>query len=211
MTINEFIAGFLGASAIEMIASLSGFICVYLLIKRNIWNWFFGLIQVTLFVWIFYQNKLYSDTLLHIVYIVLQFYGWWNWRHHKNNQQELIIAHTSLSLFISLSFLSLISTLILGYLMDNYSDASFAYADAFTTCTSLIAQWLLTRRHLLNWLFWLVVDSVAIIIYLQKGLFPTSVLYVTFLIMAGVGQYTWWLQFRKQNHPQTEKIKESLL
>ncbi|PCI59850.1 MAG: aminotransferase [Gammaproteobacteria bacterium] len=198
MTLHDFIIGFLGASVIEVIASISGFICVYLLIKRNIWNFFFGLIQVTLYVWVFYQNKLYSDTLLHVIYISLQFYGWWNWRQHKNSQQELVIEKTPLKMFISLTLLSISSTLVLGYLMDNYTDASFAYADAFTTTTSLIAQWLLTRRHLLNWSFWLAVDVVAIVIYLQKGLFPTSVLYVAFLIMATIGQYSWWQQYKRQ-------------
>lgn len=199
MTLHDFIAGFLGASVIEVIASISGFICVYLLIKRNIWNFFFGLIQVTLYVWIFYQNKLYSDTMLHVIYISLQFYGWWNWRQHKNSQQELVIEKTPLKMFISLTLLSISSTLVLGYVMDNYTDASFAYADAFTTTTSLIAQWLLTRRHLLNWSFWLAVDVVAIVIYLQKGLFPTSVLYVAFLIMAAIGQYSWWQQYNRQS------------
>jgi len=199
MTLHDFIAGFLGASVIEVIASISGFICVYLLIKRNIWNFFFGLIQVTLYVWIFYQNKLYSDTMLHVIYISLQFYGWWNWRQHKNSQQELVIEKTPLKMFISLTLLSISSTLVLGYVMDNYTNASFAYADAFTTTTSLIAQWLLTRRHLLNWSFWLAVDVVAIVIYLQKGLFPTSVLYVAFLIMAAIGQYSWWQQYNRQS------------
>jgi len=200
MSINEFITGFLGASAIEITASISGFICVFLLIRRNIWNWFFGLIQVTLFVWVFYQYKLYSDALLHIIYIALQFYGWWNWYHHKNNQNQLVIEWTSFSFFSKILLFSFISTLVLGYIMDTYTDASFAYADAFTTCTSLLAQWLLTRRHLLNWLLWIIVDIVAIIIYLQKGLFPTTVLYATFLIMAIVGQYSWWRTYQQQQH-----------
>ncbi len=199
MSVNEFIIGFLGASAIEMLASISGFICVFLLIRRNIWNWFFGLLQVTLFVWIFYQYKLYSDALLHVVYIGLQFYGWWNWYHHKNHQNSVVIEWTPLPFFSKILLTSFISTLILGYIMNNYTDASFAYADAFTTCTSLLAQWLLTRRHLLNWLLWIVVDIVAIIIYLQKGLFPTTVLYATFLIMAIIGQYSWWREYQQQN------------
>jgi len=73
--------------------------------------------------------------------------------------------------------------------MDTYTDATFAYPDAFTTSASLVAQWLLSRRHLYNWIFWIVVDVVAIVIYFQKGLYPTSVLYFTLLIMCFVGQY----------------------
>ena len=198
MTISEFMAGFLGGSAIEMIASLAGFICVYLLIRRNIWSWGFGLLQVTLFVWVFYQNKLYSDAILHVFYIGFQFYGWWNWIHHRGAGSELVIVGTTTRDMALWSSVSLLAAVVLGFMMDRYTDASFAYADAFTTCTSLVAQLLLTRRHLLNWTFWIAVDIVAIIIYFQKGLYPTSLLYITFLIMSCIGQYSWWKQYKRQ-------------
>lgn len=198
MTFNAFVAGFLGASSIEMIASLAGFVCVFLLIRRNIWSWGFGLLQVTLYVWIFYQNKLYSDTVLHIFYVGFQFYGWWNWRHHKDVKAELVIEGTSLRDLGIWTAVSLISAVVIGFLMDRYTDASFAYGDAFTTSTSLVAQLLLTRRHLLNWSFWIAVDIVAIVIYFQKGLYPTSLLYITFLIMSAIGQYSWWQQYKRQ-------------
>ena len=198
MTVDEFISGFLGASTIEMVASISGFICVFLLIRRSIWNFAFGLVQVSLFTWVFFQHKLYSDAILHVFYIGLQFYGYWNWTHHRNQDQEVIIHHTSLQdlgLWFGVSMLGMLG---LGFVMSTYTDAAFPYPDAFTTSASLVAQWLMTRRHLFNWVFWIVVDIVAIGIYLQKGLFPTSVLYLCFLIMSCIGQYTWWRDYRSQ-------------
>jgi nicotinamide mononucleotide transporter len=211
MTLQEFIAGFMGASPVEIIASVSGFICVFLIIKRNIWCWFFGLIQVSLFSYVFFDAKLYSDAGLHVIYIGLQFYGWWNWMRHKqsaNGAPELIIQPTTkfdLGLWLAVS---LLSAAALGFIMQTYTDASFAYADAFTTCTSLVAQWLLTRRHLFNWLFWIVVDIVAIFVYFQKGLYPTSALYFTFLIMCFFGQYSWWQQYQQQINKPAENAKE---
>lgn len=204
MTIQDFIAGFIGASPIEIIASVAGFICVFLIIKRSIWCWFFGFIQVTLFAYIFFGAKLYSDAGLHVVYMVLQFYGWWNWIKHSHPQNkqppQLVIHPTSSTDLVAWSGVAILGTLILGFIMDTYTDASFAYPDAFTTSASLVAQWLLTRRHLFNWLFWIVVDVVAIFIYLQKGLYPTSVLYFTLLIMCFFGQYSWWKQYRVQQN-----------
>jgi len=199
MSVAQFISGFLGASTIEIIASISGFICVFLLIRRSIWNWLFGLVQVTLFVWIFYHNKLYSDALLNFTYIGFQCYGWWNWLHHQDAHAELIVEPTTIKNLLLWLTASLIGTMLLGFVMHNYTDASFAYTDAYITCTSLVAQWLLTRRQLFNWLFWIVVDIVAIAIYLQKGLYPTSVLYFTFLIMSCVGQFSWWQRYRQQH------------
>ena len=198
MSFTEFLTGFLGASTIEIIASISGLLCVYLLIKRNIWCWFFGFIQVTLFSYVFFHAKLYSDTGLHIIYMFLQIYGWWNWQHNRGRDQALIIEKgNTISLCIWFS-VALIGTLLLGTLTSQFTDASFAYADAFTTCASLVAQFLLTRRYLYNWLFWIIVDVVAIYIYFQKGLLPTSTLYAVFLVMSVVGYLSWL----KQTHLQ---------
>lgn len=201
MTLQDFIAGFMGASPIEITASVSGFICVYLIIKRSIWCWFFGLIQVSLFSYVFFNAKLYSDTGLHIIYIGLQLYGWLNWRRNATQNQgkpELIIQATTYKDIVVWVCVSILSASILGYIMNTYTEASFAYADAFTTCTSLVAQWLLSRRHLLNWSFWIVVDIVAIFIYFQKGLYPTSALYFTLLVMCFFGQYAWLKQYKQQ-------------
>lgn len=198
MTIQEFINGFLGASTIEIIASLSGLLCIYLLIKRNIWCWFFGFIQVSLYTYIFSHAKLYSDTGLHIIYMFLQVYGWWNWRHNQSTQEQLIVENGSAMLILRWALIAIVAAGILGALMDKYTDASFAYPDAFTTATSLVAQWLLTRRYIFNWLFWIVVDIVAIYIYLQKGLYPTAVLYCTLLIMCIFGYKIWLQQYKAQ-------------
>ena len=68
-------------SVIEIVAVCFGVACVWLTIRQNIWCWPTGLVQVVLFIWIFYQAKLYSDVMLHVVYVVLGFYGWWYWLH----------------------------------------------------------------------------------------------------------------------------------
>lgn len=196
MTLSDFITGFFGGSTIEIIAAVSGFICVFLLIKGNIWNFAFGFVQVTLYVWVFYQAKLYSDTGLHVVYMALQIYGWWHWSNNLSSSltvKVLDIDGKSLSLWV---LIALICSLLLGTYMHLYTDASFAFADAFTTCTSLVAFVLMTRRYIVNWLFWIAVDIVAISVYFQKGLYPTVVLYSCFLVMACIGLYSWNKQHR---------------
>ena len=87
--------------------------------------------------------------------------------------------------------LILVGTVTLGGAMKTFTDASFPYPDAFTTAASLVAQWLLSRRQLMNWIFWISVDVVAIWIYWQKALVPTTTLYVLFLIMATTGLVVW--------------------
>jgi nicotinamide mononucleotide transporter len=161
----EWIKGFAGASPQEWIATLSGFICVYLLIKRNIWCFAFGFVQVSIYAWIFYDVKLYSDMALHVFYIGFQIYGWMLW---KNAQDST------------------------GHVIVNQGTTKEYGLWVIAIVVSLAAQWLLSHKKLLNWMLWIVVDVVAIGIYWQKGLFPTSALYACFLIMAIIGQWQWY-------------------
>ena len=181
----------------ELTASISGIICVFLVIRRNILCWSVGLVQVVLYIYIFFRAKLYSDALLHVVYVFMQLYGWWNWTMNKKESKHIQIIVFRYATFMGHIFLAAVGTWVLGWLMTRYTDASFAYADAFTTVASLIAQWLLTRRYFITWYFWISVDVVAILIYWQKHLYPTAVLYLLFFAMACIGLTVWRREIRK--------------
>lgn len=198
----EWLAGFAGASPLEWTATIAGFLCVYLVIKRSIWCFFFGLIQVTIYAWIFFEVKLYSDMILHIFYVGFQIYGWLIWSRSQDQEGHVVVLQGNIKEYSLWVLIVLISTYALGSIMLYNTDASFPYADAFTTCASLVAQWLLSHKKLFNWAFWIVVDLVAIVIYWQKELFPTSALYFCFLIMAIIGQYLWWKNLNTSNNLQ---------
>jgi nicotinamide mononucleotide transporter len=187
----EWFQGFAGASAHEWVATVSGFICVYLVIKRNIWCFAFGFVQVSIYTWIFYDVKLYSDMGLHIFYIGFQIYGWLIWKNAQDTTGHVIVNQGTTKEYVLWIIAIAVSTSLLGTIMALYTDASFPYPDAFTTSASLAAQWLLSHKKLLNWAVWIVVDIVAIAIYWQKGLYPTSALYACFLVMAIIGQWQW--------------------
>lgn len=188
----EWFEGFAGASPLEWVATVAGFICVYLIIKRNIWCFAFGFVQVSIYAWIFYDVKLYSDMGLHIFYIGFQIYGWHLWKKTQDSTGRVIVNKGTAKEYTLWIITIVISASLLGTIMAHYTDASFPYPDAFTTCASLAAQWLLSHKKLFNWAIWIVVDIVAIAIYWQKGLFPTSALYFCFLVMAIIGQWQWY-------------------
>jgi len=181
---------------IELIAVVFGLICVWLTIRQNIWCWPTGLVQVTLYIAIFYHVKLYSDLLLHVIYVVLQIYGWYHWLHGGKDRQVLPVSTLGVSSRIAWPTAALFGTLGWGYLMAKYTDAAVPYGDAFTTVASLIAQWLLARKKLESWLFWISVDVVAIGIYWYKSLYLTSGLYAVFLVLAMLGWSAWRNDFR---------------
>ncbi|KAF1080742.1 MAG: hypothetical protein GQF41_3152 [Candidatus Rifleibacterium amylolyticum] len=191
-------------SPIEVVAVIAGFLCVYFTIKENIWCWPTGLLQVSLYIFVFYQAKLYSDVILHIVYVAMNIYGWYYWLHGGNLRKEARITRLSVTWFSACLVGSAAGTLLLGWFMASRTDAALPYADAFTTVFSLTAQWLLSRKKLENWHFWIAVDVVAIGVYFAKDLYLTGVLYIAFLFMATAGLLRWRSTFKTLSNEEAE-------
>jgi nicotinamide mononucleotide transporter len=176
---------------IESIAVIFGLLCVWLTIRQNIWCWPTGLIQVALYVFIFYRVKLYSDLILHVIYVILQIYGWHHWLRGGGDHGRLTVSRLPPRGFIGWILVATVGTAIWGWGMATFTDAAVPYWDAFITVASLIAQWLMTRKRLESWWFWISVDVVAIGVYVYKFLLMTSGLYAVFLVMATMGFFAW--------------------
>ena len=189
-------------SLVEIIAVACGLACVGLLIRRSVWSWPIGLVQVMLFVWIFWQAKLYSDTILHVIYVVLQVTGWVAWVRGNNRADdgEMPVRVLSPRGLLLAAGVALAGTALLGFAM-SFTDAALPWADAFTTAASLTAQALLVRKVLQNWLFWIGVDLVAVPVYLSRGLYPTAGLYGVFLVLAIAGYLAWLKTVPTQRAP----------
>jgi nicotinamide mononucleotide transporter len=176
---------------IEVIAVVFGLLCVWLSIRQNIWCWPTGLVQVVLFLVIFYHAKLYSDLVLHGIYVLLQVYGWYSWLHGGSERRPLGVTRLPACWLAGWVVVALAGTAAWGTGMATFTDAAVPYWDAFTTVASLVAQWLLTRKRLESWYFWIAVDIVAIGVYWYKSLFLTAGLYSIFLFMAIAGFVVW--------------------
>lgn len=182
---------------IEVAATVMGVLSVGLTIRRSIWCWPTGLVMVCLYIVIFYDAKLYSDMLLQVVYIFMQVYGWHYWLRGGSEETTPI---TTLTANARLGWLAvgIVGTAGLGFAMGNFTDAALPYWDASTTVLSLVAQWLLGRKILENWLVWIVVDVLAIGIYINRELMLTAGLYGLFLVMASSGWWAWRRAYRDQ-------------
>lgn len=176
---------------IEFIASLLGLISVWLVTKQNNWCWPTGIVMVMIYVFIFYQNKLYSDMLLQIFFIVMQIYGWYTWSNnsHKTTKLEVSWLTFKEQLLWITGIIAL--SIVIGFCMKRYTNADLPYIDAATAAMSIAAQWLMTRKKIENWLIWIIADLIYMAIYLAKSLYFTTVLYLIFLILAYKGFITW--------------------
>lgn len=176
---------------IEGFAVFFGILCVALTIRQNIWCWPTGLIQVSLYVYIFSSVRLYSDVVLHVFYIGLQLYGWHHWLHGGKDQTELRVSRLSAGSLRNWITAVIAGTLLWGFGMSTLTNGSVPYPDAFTTVCSLCAQWLMVQKRVESWFFWIAVDLAAITIYFYKGLTLTAILYIVFLGMAIFGLLSW--------------------
>ncbi len=187
MTIYEWIAsGFLLA-------------CVLLSVLRNIWTWPMGIIGVSIFFYICYESKLYADMWLQVVFLIQSIYGWYYWLNGRKDD-EVQVPIKKLSLREQLLNLLLITVLILliGYISDRFSDTDVPYLDATVASISLIANILLARKVLDNWVLWIIADIMYIGLFYYKELYVTSGLYVIFLVMASSGLITWRKEWKLQ-------------
>ena len=176
---------------LELIATVTGLVHVWLLTREKVIAWPFGIISVAIYVCIFFVARLYSDAILHVVYIGLNTYGWYHWLRPDHARKSLPVTRLSGIHLSTVLGAIILFTLVWGYVMDTRTDADFAYFDAFTTVASLIAQYLLTRKKIDNWMIWIAVDLVAIPIYLLKGLYLTSGLYTVYLVLCISGWMSW--------------------
>ena len=175
----------------EIIAAIFGVVSVFLSVRQNIWSWPTAIVNVAMYIVVFYRSKLYSDTGLQVVYVVLNFYGWYQWLYGGKNRTELPVARTGAKLGAILVAIGGVSTILLGTFVSHNTDAALPYMDALTTSTSLVAQWMMTRKLLENWIVWVSVDVVYIGMYIYKDLKVTAALYAVFLILSVMGYFDW--------------------
>lgn len=192
-----FLSGMFGTRAVEIAAALLGFVNVVLIVRRTIWNYPFGIIMVILYAWIFWDYRLYAEAGLQAYFLVIQCFGWWWWLNGRGGDGRIIVLRAPALEIGTCIATAAVVALMLGWALAHYTDADLPYWDATVAALSVVAQYLLARRRLESWLVWIVVDVLAIGIYLTKGLYPTVMLYVLFLGLATSGWVVWLRVFRR--------------
>lgn len=188
---------------LELVAMLLALAYILWAAIGSIWCWPAAFFSTALYTYIFYDVLLLMDSALNIYYLVMAVYGYWVWQKDKsiNNDHSaspLDIISWQLSFHIKACFVLTIISLVLGYLMANYSPANFPYLDTFTTVFAVFATYLVTQKVLENWLYWVVIDAVSIYLYVAKELTPTVVLFGIYIVIATWGYFK-WLNLYKNN------------
>ena len=180
-------------TVLEVLATIFGIVCVFLQTQEKVIAWPFGLVSVILAIFVFQNAGLYSDVVLHFIYIGLNLYGWYYWsnKNSKNEEEVVPVASLSINSVLYWALFIILGAWVWGTYMDYIFGASFPYLDAFIMVGSLSAQYLLAKKVIQNWLLWIIVDVVAVGVYFAKGLYPFAFLFFVYLLLCVFGYISW--------------------
>ena len=176
---------------IEGVGAVLAIAYLLLALKQNKLCWFAWIASSILYLYVMYQAGLYMESLLQVFYLCMGFYGLSQWTKTINNNQNTYVDLWSIgnhifaiSLVIVLSFLS-------GILLSNFSNAALPFIDAFTTWGAIMASYMVAKKILENWIYWFVIDFISVFIFASRGLYFTSALFVTYLVIIYFGYKSW--------------------
>ena len=174
---------------VEWTATLLSLIFLILVMRENKWCWLFGIISSILSVYLFYELKLYSESILYFFYILFGIYGWWTW--NKSSKTELKVSKWRPLQHIKTIVVGIGIALGVGYLFKAYTDADKSFIDAYTSVFGLIATYLEAHKILGAWIYWIVVNGVTVWLYYTKGLNVYMWLMVVYFVLSFVGFQQW--------------------
>jgi nicotinamide mononucleotide transporter len=176
---------------LEIIAAIAGAVSVFLSARQIIWSWPTAIVNVSLYTVIFFRAGLYSDMGLQVVYLALSIYGWYQWLHGGAGHTPLRVSRASRRVWIVSAVIGIVFWMSLWQFTARLPGVSLPWLDSGLTTLSLVAQWMMTRKILENWVLWIVADLVYVPMYIYKELYVTAGLYAVFLVLAVMGLVQW--------------------
>ena len=175
----------------EAAAVVLGVAYLLLAMRESLWCWYAAFVSTSIFLVLFWDVGLLMESALQVYYLLMAVYGWWHWLHGNAAQGELAITRWRGRDHLFAIGAVLLASAVSGTLLQQYSSAALPYLDSFTTWGSVLTTWMVARKILENWLYWLVIDSVSIYLYLDRELYLTALLFALYLIIVIFGYRKW--------------------
>ena len=184
-------------SPLEILGFLTGALCVWLLVRQNLWNWPIGLANNVLFIALFYRSGLYADMGLQGFYIAIGIYGWWNWLHGGLDHHALRVGRTPGRWALALAAFVVLATAAIAWGLRRWTNSTVPVLDSLITALSLAAQFMMARKWIENWGVWILANFLSIGLLVYKGLYLTSGLYAVYQVLCALGLVE-WVRARRQ-------------
>jgi nicotinamide mononucleotide transporter len=195
---NTAAAQFLQNSLLELTAVVFAIAYLVLAVKENNLCWYAAGVSTLIFLTIFWDVKLYMESGLQIYYLAMAVFGWYQWRRASGESASLRVSMWSLKQHLIALALIASLTFVSGYLLTSGTDARLPYLDSFTTWASVVTTFMVARKVLENWIYWLVIDSVSIYLYVDRELYFTSLLFAVYIVIIFFGWFTWTKSYQQR-------------
>lgn len=183
--------GPLQTSYLELIAVAFGLTCVWFMKKESLWALPTGIVNVLIYVYIFFSARLYANAAINAFFFLMSAYGWYNWTRKVGADSKLRITRSTKQELLLNLLAGIIFFIIIRTVLVMNTESNIPSWDAATTAVYIIAQWFLSRKKIENWLLWIAADSVMIGLCAWEGLYFSSFQYLVFTIIAILGFREW--------------------
>lgn len=182
----------------EAIAAALGLAYLLLAVRRSLWCWLCAFASTLIYLVLFAQAKLYMQSALNVFYLAMAIYGFYEWWRGRTQDGEVRVRSWPLRLHLVAAGVVVIATAVNGALLTHYTDAVAPYLDSFVTWSSVVATWMVARRLIENWLYWIVIDALAAYLYFSQQLLVTALLFAIYVGIVVPGYFRWRKQLLKQ-------------
>ena len=209
---DAFIAGMKHTTWLEYIAVFSGIVSVWFSRKENIWVYPTGLINTTFYIYLSFEGSLFGEATVNLYYTIMSIYGWILWAKKDQQKEHIVIIRWSsrrewIEELMFFSFFYIVIFAALSFLKRDFAPGAIPWADAFASATAFTGMWLMARKKVESWYWWILTNIASIPLYFVKHYVFTSVYYLILLIMAVWGLMEW--RKRANEHLlKTEEIPE---
>jgi nicotinamide mononucleotide transporter len=176
---------------LEILAVVLAIGYLLLAIRQNIWCWLCAGLSTAIYVWLFFDAKLYMESGLNAFYFAMAIYGWYVWSIGRSDGHERRVVVWPWQVHATAILVVLLASAASGFMLDTRTDAAFPYIDSLTTWGAIWATFLVARKVLENWWYWLVIDIASVFIYWTRDLELTSLLFVLYVVMIPFGIVSW--------------------
>jgi nicotinamide mononucleotide transporter len=182
----------------EAIGAALGLAYLLLAVRRNLLCWLCAFISTAIYLVLFARASLYMQSLLQVFYLVMAIVGFIDWQRGRTQEAGVLIRTWTIQQHLFAAVGVVLATLLNGWVLATQTDSVAPYLDSFVTWGSVVTTWMVARRVLENWLYWIVVDALAAYLYFTQGLLVTTALFVVYLGIVVRGYWVWRREHRQQ-------------
>ncbi len=189
---------YLSNNWLEIVGTIIGFVYLWQEVKASIWLWLTGIVMPAIYTVVFYKSGLYADFGIQVYYIIAALYGFLFWKFGKKQDKPLPIVHTTARQGVILFLITVLVFIPIYLILTKFTDSTVPFYDSATTALSIVALWMLAKKHVEQWFVWIAVDAVSSALYFYKGIYFTAVLYAVYTVVAIYGYKKWNLMEKTQ-------------